>query len=146
MTDERETVPLNPVYGVLLDNEGIITTASQSNFLPADFIEVSEELFREAFGRTGRVKLVDGQLHDIPQSPSGPIIYRIAKTTPWIRMTDVEGDLVYAAMSETSSRLRAIYDAATFLSSGDPLWSTMHDILAATLSKDRANELLAPET
>jgi hypothetical protein len=72
--------------------------------------------------------------------------YQIAKTTPWLRMTDPEGDLVYAAMSETSSRLRAISDAATYLSSDDPLWSTMHDILAATLSPERADQLLAPET
>ena len=79
-------------------------------------------------------------------APPIPAVYQIAKTTPWLRMTDAEGDLVYAAMSETSSRLRAIYDAATFLSSGDPLWSTMHDILAATLSPTRADELLAPET
>lgn len=78
-----------------------------------------------------------------PVTPSG---YRIAKTTPWLRMTDTEGDLVYAAMSETSSRLRAIYDAATYLSSDDPLWSTMHDILSSAISPKRADQLLAPET
>jgi len=70
----------------------------------------------------------------------------IAKATPWLRMTDAEGDLVYAQMLETPSRLRAIYDAATYLSSGDPLWQTMHDILASTLSPARADALLAPET
>lgn len=84
-------------------------------------------------------------LSEVVFSVVNPSTYQIAKTTPWLRMTDAEGDLVYAAMSETSSRLRAIYDAAAFLSSGDPLWSTMHDILAATLSPARADELLAPE-
>lgn len=113
---------------------------------PDGYVELSEDQFNDLYTNQGRRRLVDGEIvaYDPPAPEPGP--YQIAKTTPWLRMTDGEGDLVYAAMSETSSRLRAIYDAATFLSSGDPLWSTMHDILAATLSPARADELLAPET
>jgi hypothetical protein len=87
---------------------------------------------------------IQGTIAPYAAPPAPP--YQIAKTTPWLRMTDAEGELVYAAMQETSSRLRAIYDAATYLSSGDPLWQTLHDILAATLTPARADHLLAPET
>lgn len=76
---------------------------------------------------------------------SAPQPYQIAKTLPWLRMTEDEAEQMYAQMQLTSPRLRGIYDAAQYLSSGDDLWQTLHDIIAATLSTSRADELLAPE-
>ncbi len=84
-----------------------------------------------------------------PKNPYVPPIsgaYRIAKTAPWRRMTDEEAELITGAMRQANARQKAIYDAASYLSSDDPLWSTLHDMIAATLgSASRADELLAPE-
>lgn len=74
-----------------------------------------------------------------------PTYYQISKMTPWLRMSPAEAELVYGAMAAADTRLRAIYDAAPYLRSDDPLWPTMHDILANTLSPTRADELLSPE-
>ncbi|UHS60624.1 hypothetical protein HRR99_03360 [Agrobacterium vaccinii] len=76
-----------------------------------------------------------------------PQPYQIAKTTPWLRMTEDEAAIMDAVMSETTARLKQIYMAAQFLSSGDSLWSTMHDLIAGALpgGSTRADELLAPE-
>jgi hypothetical protein len=76
--------------------------------------------------------------------PSGP--YRISKTTPWLRMTDEEAAAMDAQMSQTDARLKQIYMAATYLSSDDPLWVTLRQMLSDQFGEDRADELLAPET
>lgn len=77
----------------------------------------------------------------------GSTVYQIAKTTPWLRMTDEEAAIMDAVMSETTARLKQIYMAAQFLSSDDTLWTTMHDLIANALpgGSARADELLAPE-
>lgn len=75
-----------------------------------------------------------------------PAPYQIAKTTPWLRMTDDEADTMDGVMSQTSSRVKQIYMAATYLSSDDPLWQTLWQILSDAFGAARANELLAPET
>lgn len=73
--------------------------------------------------------------------------YQIAKTTPWLRMTDEEAELITGAMQQANARQKAIYDAASYISSDDPLWPVLHDMIASTLgSSSRADELLAPET
>jgi hypothetical protein len=71
--------------------------------------------------------------------------YQISKTTPWLRMTDEEAEIMTAAMDAAPARLRAIYNAASFLQSTDPLWPTLRGLLASALSPERADELLAPE-
>lgn len=82
----------------------------------------------------------------VPPADPGPQPYRISKSTPWIRMTDEEAELITGAMQQAPSRQKGIYDAATYLSSDDPLWSSLHDMIATTLnSSTRADELLAPE-
>ncbi|NTF35572.1 hypothetical protein [Agrobacterium rubi] len=82
-----------------------------------------------------------GDFLPLPQPP-----YQIAKTTPWLRMTEDEAELITGAMQQANARQKAIYDAASYLSSGDPLWSTLHDMIALTLgSTSRADQLLAPE-
>ncbi len=83
----------------------------------------------------------------IPPADPGPLPYTIAKSTPWIRMTGDEAELITGAMQQADARMKGIYDASTYLSSADPLWSTLHDMIASTLnSSTRADELLAPET
>lgn len=82
-----------------------------------------------------------------PYVPPPAPPYQISKTTPWLRMTDDEAELITGAMQQANARQKAIYDAASYLSSGDPLWGTLHDMIATTLgSAARAAELLAPET
>lgn len=89
----------------------------------------------------------DGQYTVLPYDAPPPPPYRISKSTPWIRMTDDEAELITGAMQQAPSRQKGIYDAATYLSSDDPLWGALHDMIAATLgSSSRADELLAPET
>lgn len=83
----------------------------------------------------------------VPVEPAAPpTTYQIAKTTPWLRMTDDEAATADAVMSETSARLKQIYMAASYLSSGDPLWMTLHQLLADQFGDERADELLAPES
>ena len=80
-------------------------------------------------------------------NPPASTAYTIAKSTPWIRMTGDEAELITGAMQQADARLKGIYDASTFLNSADPLWTTLHDMIATTLnSSTRADELLAPET
>jgi hypothetical protein len=82
-----------------------------------------------------------------PPVDPAPTSYTIAKSTPWIRMSGDEAELITGAMQQADARMKGIYDASTYLSSADPLWSTLHDMIATTLnSSTRADELLAPET
>lgn len=82
----------------------------------------------------------------VPPADPGPQPYQLAKTTPWLRMTDDEAALVDAVMSETGARLKQIYMAATYLYSGDELWGTLRQILVDQFGATRADQLLAPET
>lgn len=94
---------------------------------------------------TGEMEFFDTATEDFSEPTSSS--YTISKTTPWLRMTDDEAELITGAMQQASARLKGIYDAASYLSSSDPLWATLHDMIATTLgSTDRADELLAPET
>ena len=79
--------------------------------------------------------------------PITPSSYTISKTTPWLRMTEDEAAIMDAVMSETTARLKQIYMAAQYLSSGDDLWMVMHQLLADNLpgGDARATALLAPE-
>lgn len=87
-----------------------------------------------------------GNVGEYAPPPAAPLIYQISKTTPWLRMTDDEADTMDAVMSQTSSRLKQVYMAATYLSSDDPLWQTLWQMLSDAFGPDRANQLLAPET
>lgn len=70
--------------------------------------------------------------------------YQIAKTTPWLRMTDEEAEKMETAMAAAPARLRQIYAAAPVLDSSSDLWATLRDMLGKELGKKRAAELLAP--
>lgn len=73
--------------------------------------------------------------------------YVIAKTTPWLRMTDQEAERVSEAIAMAPAKQRGIYDAATYISSADELYPILKNVLSSALgSKNRADELLAPET
>lgn len=74
--------------------------------------------------------------------------YRIAKTTPWLRMTEEEAAIMDAVMSATTARLKQIYVAAQYLGSDDDLWAVMKRLLADNLpgGEARATELLGPES
>jgi hypothetical protein len=71
--------------------------------------------------------------------------YRIAKATPWLRMTDEEVITMDAVMSEIGARSKQIYMAAAYLSSDDPLWAALRQMLVSAFGATRADELLAPE-
>lgn len=74
--------------------------------------------------------------------------YRIAKTTPWLRMSEEESAIMDAVMSKTTARLKQIYMAAQYLGSDDDLWAVLYQMLADNLpgGEARATELLAPES
>lgn len=80
-----------------------------------------------------------------PYTAPPPPPYQISKTTPWLRMTEDEAATMDAVMSETGARLKQIYMAATYLASNDPLWATLHEMLANAFGSARADQLLAPE-
>lgn len=75
-----------------------------------------------------------------------PLPYRIGKSTPWRRMTDTEAVAVSTAIKQQSIREQMIYDAASYIDSGDPLFDTLKQVLVALFGEKRADELLAPET
>lgn len=83
-----------------------------------------------------------GEYLPMPQPP-----YQIAKTTPWLRMTEDEAAIMDVIMSEATAREKQTYMAAQYLSSDDKLWALMHQRLADNLpgGDARATELLAPE-
>lgn len=78
---------------------------------------------------------------------SDPSPYHIAKTTPWYRMTSDEARIMDAVMGEADAQLKQIYLAAQYLSSGDPLWQTLHQLISDNLpgGATRADEILAAE-
>jgi hypothetical protein len=82
----------------------------------------------------------------VPPADPGPRPYQIAKTTPWLRMTADEAAIMDAVMSETDARTKQIYMAATYLSSGDELWTTLWQLVADNIGESRAAVILAPET
>lgn len=71
--------------------------------------------------------------------------YQIAKTTPWLRMTQEEARIMDGVMTETDAQMRQVYNAAQYLSSDDQFWGTLHQLIADNLGAERADELLAPE-
>lgn len=71
--------------------------------------------------------------------------YSIAKTTPWLRMTDEEAEIMEAELNASTSKERQMYAAATYLYSGDPLWVTLKQKLTSAFGANRADELLARE-
>lgn len=75
-----------------------------------------------------------------------PSFYRISKMTPWLRMNDAEAVAMRQVMDAAPIRLQEIYKAAPYLQSNDDLWPTLYQMIAMTLSPNRADELLAPET
>lgn len=79
-------------------------------------------------------------------APATPSVYHIAKTTPWLRMSDEEAAMMDAVMSETSARVKQIYMAAQYLASNDPLWQTLSQALTDAFGAARADQILAPET
>lgn len=74
-----------------------------------------------------------------------PKPYTIAKTTPWLRMTQEEARIMDGVMTETDAQMRQVYNAAQYLSSDDQFWGTLHQLIADNLGVARADELLAPE-
>lgn len=118
-------------------------------------VQISGEQYQEALEalKGGKIISIDNgfELKEPPHppeitQPEPPSFYAIAKTTPWLRMTDEEAVVVRAAMDAAPVRLQEIYKAAQFLQSNDALWPTLHAILAAHLSPGRADELLARES
>lgn len=96
-----------------------------------------------AIGLDGKTKVVTETLTDLSQS----LPYRIAKTTPWLRMTADEARIMDGVMTETDAQMKQIYNAAQYLSSDDQFWQTLHQLIADNLpgGSARADELLAPE-
>lgn len=72
--------------------------------------------------------------------------YRIGKSTPWRRMTDAEAELTATAIQAQPVREQMIYNAASYIDSGDPLYAQLRQLLSALHGETRADELLAPET
>lgn len=96
----------------------------------------------EAYGRQLYVEAVAVAAPFVAPEPSP---YSISKTTPWLRMTDAEAATMETALANASPRLRMIYGAAQYLSSDDPFWPTLSDLLTSAFGSVRASELLAPE-
>lgn len=71
--------------------------------------------------------------------------YRIGKSTPWRRMTNAEAENVATAIQQQSVREQMIYNAASYIDSGDPLFQQLRAVLVALFGEPRAAELLAPE-
>ncbi len=121
-------------------------------------IEISEAQYLAALGAidVGKVisidngfELIDPPAPPAPEQPEEPeplAYYVISKMTPWLRMTDQEAETMTAVMDAAPARLRAIYNAAPYLQSNDPLWPTLKGMLSANLSPARADALLAPES
>ncbi|NZD50550.1 hypothetical protein [Rhizobium leguminosarum] len=78
-------------------------------------------------------------------NPPISAVYTIGKSTPWRRMSDEEVADVDAAMQTAPLKQRRIYEAASYISTEDELFSTLKAVLSTVLSPSRADELLAPE-
>jgi hypothetical protein len=86
---------------------------------------------------------VDLQKVRLPST--SPPAYRISKRTPWDRMTSDEAAEIGAALELTETKLRSIYEAATFLASDDPLFPMIRETIVSIVGASRADELLMPE-
>jgi len=112
---------------------------------PANNGMTMEEIAVACLGSGASFSIVNAE--DVPPIPETPNSYIIAKTTPWLRMTQEEARIMDGIMTETDAQMRQVYMAAQYLSSGDPFWQTLHQLIAENLpgGSTRADELLAPE-
>ncbi len=73
-----------------------------------------------------------------------PPPYTIPASLPWVRMTGPEADEVSAAIDAAPARTRSIINSATVFVEGTDPFTLFHDLIAATLTPARADEIMAP--
>lgn len=102
-------------------------------------------IFNAETGETIERELTQDEIDDLASIVVPSLSYRIGKSTPWRRMTDTEATDVAGAIKQQSIKNQMIYDAASYIDSGDPLFSMLRQLLVAVVGETRADELLAPE-
>jgi hypothetical protein len=74
-----------------------------------------------------------------PSEPAG----RTAKADIWRRATDAEASVIAQALDALPLRKRRIYDDATYLDHGDPMFAELWAGFVQAFGNARASELLA---
>ena len=78
-------------------------------------------------------------------SPSASV-YKIYKTTLWVRLSNDDAETVMAAKALQPAKFRGIWDDAQIIESDSEFFGALKAFLTATLNADKANALLQPET
>ena len=79
-----------------------------------------------------------------PVPPQPIAVSRVYKAPMFRKMTDAEYDQYLAIRAAFPPRLRAIFDAAEYLSSDDEFWPDLVAAAEQAYGRERAAELLAP--
>lgn len=101
------------------------------------------------------MKLVDGKLVDLDDADIAQAqadAQRANQTAPgitykgdlWRRCSEAEADILDAALDQSPSRLRRLFDDAQYLDPSDPDYPTIRAAVVTALGEARAAEVLAP--
>lgn len=75
-----------------------------------------------------------------------PKPYRLYKTTLWVRLSDQDAETVMAAKEQQPAKFRGIWDDAQIIESDSEFFGALKTFLTATLSAEKAEALLQPES
>ncbi len=132
------------IYQIIVDANGVITTAIASNVVADDAIVVDEITYQEASAKANRAKWLDNRVSDLPPSQEPELPVRVYKAPMFRKMTDAEYDAYLQIRASFAPRLQAIFDAAEYLSPDDEFWADLLGAAEDAYGAERASELLAP--
>jgi hypothetical protein len=129
----EELAPLSGNYWRFIDDSGEVdVVAIDRAALPTDVMEA------------GAAIVVLQAILDAPPAEPAPVAATISKDAIWRRATDAEAEAMEAALAAQPVRVRRIYDGASYISTGDELFSLLEAALVGLFGAERAAELLAP--
>lgn len=138
----------NRIY-VVFNAEGFLAATYQSaayenpeTVIPADAIELTEEVWRDLYDNQSYRRYVDGQIVEYTPPFVEPVTV-LPAVTLWERLTEAEAEKVNAAMATQPFRTRQIFLTANTFRSDHELWPLLESMATNLFGEARAAELLA---
>lgn len=78
------------------------------------------------------------------EPPSTDGVFIISKDDIWRRASDQEAEIMEQALQNQPTRLKRIYEGATYIRTDDGLFTLLKETLVQLFGETRADELLAP--
>lgn len=135
---------------VVFNAEGFLAATYQSaayenpeTIIPADAIELTEEVWRDLYDNQSHRRYVEGQIVEYVPPPPPPPVTVLPTVTLWERLSEAEAEQVNAAMATQPFRTRQIFLTANTFRSDHELWLLLMQMATDLFGEARAAELLA---